>query len=232
VVKFLKGQLDAGRQAYLVFPLVEESEKLTAQSAVAEFEKWAKRLSKFEVGLLTGRTPNDEKEAVMKRFRDGHIDVLVSTTVIEVGVDVPNASVMIIHNANRFGLAQLHQLRGRIGRGEHQSFCVLALDKKDADSATKLAILEETRDGFRIAEEDLRQRGPGDALGTAQSGLPDLSPAARAFIGDTRLLVHARELAERVLTNDPELADPAHAHLRTHLTRDADPLGSRFANVG
>ena len=140
---------------------------------------------------------SDEKDAVMREFRNGKIDVLVATTVIEVGVDVPNANVMLIYHAERFGLAQLHQLRGRIGRGEHKSYCVLLVDPKQEDARARLRILEETRDGFRIADEDLRLRGPGEVLGTMQSGLPDLAFAD--LLGDTRLVEEARMIAQGML---------------------------------
>ena len=163
----------------------------------------------------------------MEGFRAGRIQALVSTTVIEVGVDVPDATVMLVHDAGRFGLAQLHQLRGRIGRGPHKSYCILLLGKDDGESAARLRILEETRDGFAIAEEDLRQRGPGDILGTAQSGLPALGRPALELLGDTRLLAGARRLAEQVLAADPMLEQAAHQPLRTLLAE-----GGGFAHVG
>ncbi|MCW0219606.1 MAG: ATP-dependent DNA helicase RecG, partial [Prosthecobacter sp.] len=165
--KFLKEQLEEGRQGYLVFPLIEESEKLDATAAKKGHEEWSKLLPHFQVGLLHGKLSAEEKDLVMRDFRAGKLDVLVSTTVIEVGVDVPNATVMYIHNAERFGLAQLHQLRGRIGRGEHTSYCVLFVKDKDEEAKSRLAIMEETTDGFRISEEDLKRRGPGDVLGKA-----------------------------------------------------------------
>jgi ATP-dependent DNA helicase RecG len=141
----------------------------------------------------------EEKDAVMEKFRSGSAQVLVSTTVIEVGVDVPNANVMLIYNAERFGLAQIHQLRGRIGRGEHKSFCVLMIDPEAAEAKERLRILEETRDGFRIANEDLSQRGPGEVLGTQQSGLPDLKFAE--FLGDSQLVEQAKKIAEEILAS-------------------------------
>jgi ATP-dependent DNA helicase RecG len=148
----------------------------------------------------------------MKPFREGDLQALVSTTVIEVGVDVPNATVMYIHDAGRFGLAQLHQLRGRIGRGAHSSYCVLFIDEKDDDAKERLAIMEETSDGFRIAEEDLRRRGPGNVLGHAQSGQAPLRFAE--LLADTRLVRTARALAERTLDDDPHLTKPEHLALR------------------
>jgi ATP-dependent DNA helicase RecG len=204
VAKFVKEQLAEGRQAYLVYPLVEDSESVKALSATVEHEKWVKRLKDYEVGLLHGKMPPEEKDAVMAKFRDNEVQVLVATTVVEVGVDVPNANLMIIHNAERFGLAQLHQLRGRIGRGAYKSFCILLTDGKSADGMEKLAVLEGTLDGFKIAEEDLRLRGPGEVLGTAQSGISDLRFVD--FLADTGLLREARQLAEDLLKKDPELA--------------------------
>ena len=203
VTKFVKEQLGKGRQAYLVYPLVEDSESLKIGSATEAFEKWKKRLASYEVGLIHGRLKPYEKEAVMRRFREGEIAALVATTVIEVGVDVPNASVMILHHAERFGIAQLHQLRGRIGRGGHKGYCVLLTDDRSPEALQKLRVIEETSDGFEIAEADLRLRGPGDVLGTTQSGLSNLRFID--FLADTTLLREARLLAERVLTDDPHL---------------------------
>lgn len=211
VTKFVKEQLGQGRQAYLVYPLVEESETLKAESATEAFEKWTKRLGSHEVGLIHGKLRPEEKEAVMQRFREGDIAALVATTVIEVGVDVPNASVMILHHAERFGLAQLHQLRGRIGRGGHKGYCILLTDGKNPEALEKLKVLEQTADGFEIAEADLRLRGPGDVLGTMQSGLSDLRFAD--FLADTVLLREARALADRMLAEDPHL-DGIHRNLR------------------
>ena len=211
VTKFVKDQLALGRQAYLVYPLVEESESLKAESATQAFEKWRKRLTRHQVGLIHGKLRPDEKESVMRRFREGEIAALVSTTVIEVGVDVPNASVMILHHAERFGLAQLHQLRGRIGRGGHKGYCVLLTDGKNPEAMAKLKVLEQTSDGFEIAEADLRLRGPGDVLGTVQSGLSELRFID--FLADTALLREARALAERALAEDP-LLDARHQNLR------------------
>jgi ATP-dependent DNA helicase RecG len=201
---FVREQLAAGRQAYLVYPLVEESGTVKAGAATEEHARWVKRLPRHQVGLLHGKLTADEKEAVMARFRAGEIHVLVATTVIEVGVDVPNANLMVIHHAERFGLAQLHQLRGRIGRGAHKSYCVLLTDGKNPEALEKLRVLEQSTDGFRIAEEDLRLRGPGDVLGTAQSGLVDARFAE--FLSDPQLVRDARALADAVLAADPQLA--------------------------
>ncbi|BCX48413.1 ATP-dependent DNA helicase RecG [Haloferula helveola] len=223
--RFVKDQLESGRQAYLVYPLVEESEKLKAEAATVAHEKWAKRLSKFEVGLLHGKVDAEEKESVMRRFRDHEIDALVATSVIEVGVDVPNANLMIIHHAERFGLAQLHQLRGRIGRGEHKSYCILLTDGKSPDALEKLQVMEKTSDGFVIAEEDLRIRGPGNVLGTMQSGMGEFR--FPDFLADTALLREARALADKVVETDPDLTGP-HANLRPRIEEiDTDPAISR-----
>ncbi|MGB6220637.1 ATP-dependent DNA helicase RecG [Haloferula sp.] len=224
LTKFVKEQLDQGRQAYMVYPLVEDSDKLKAESATAAHEKWKKRLSKYEVGLIHGKIDPEEKESIMRRFRDGEIDVLVATTVIEVGVDVPNANLMIIHHAERFGLAQLHQLRGRIGRGEHKSYCILLTDGKSEEAMEKLGVMARTSDGFVIAEEDLRLRGPGDVLGTMQSGLGDLR--FPDFLADTALLREARSLADQVISEDPTLTGP-HANLLALIHEPpTDPIAS------
>ncbi len=210
--KFLREQIEEGRQGYIVYALIDESEKLEAGAATKGHEEWSKLLAPCEVGLLHGRMSAEEKEDVMKRFRAGKLDALVSTTVIEVGIDVPNATVMFIHDAGRFGLAQLHQLRGRIGRGGHTSYCVLFVDDKDEDNRQRLAIMEETSDGFQIAEEDLRRRGPGDVLGHAQSGQAPL--LFGELLADTRLVRLARQLAERTLDEDPQLQRAALAAFR------------------
>jgi ATP-dependent DNA helicase RecG len=210
--KFLRDQIEEGRQGYIVYPLIEESEKVDAGAAVKGHAEWSKLLAPLEVGLLHGKLSPEEKEHVMKRFRDGKLDALVSTTVIEVGIDVPNATVMFIHDAGRFGLAQLHQLRGRIGRGAHTSYCVLFIDDKDEENKMRLAIMEETSDGFQIAEEDLKRRGPGDVLGHAQSGEAPL--LFGELLADTRLVRLARQLADKTLEDDPTLSRPALAAFR------------------
>jgi ATP-dependent DNA helicase RecG len=197
---FLQDQMKEGRQVYVVYPLIDESEKLKAGAATIEFENWKKLLPDTSMVLLHGRMTAEEKDEVMEQFRSGKAQVLVSTTVIEVGVDVPNANVMLIYNAERFGLAQLHQLRGRIGRGQHKSFCVLMVDPEAGEARERLRILEETRDGFRIADEDLRLRGPGEVLGTQQAGLPDLR--FPEFLGDTQLVEQARKIAEEMIEAD------------------------------
>jgi ATP-dependent DNA helicase RecG len=201
---FLMKRIGEGRQAYVIYPLVEESEKVDAKSVKAEFERLKELLPQAKLGLLHGQLDPAEKERVMTAFRAGEIQVLLSTSVIEVGVDVPNATVMLIENAERFGLAQLHQLRGRIGRGTHLSYCALAGEPKSLESWRRLKIMEETTDGFRIAEEDFRIRGPGNIFGTEQSGLPPLRFASLET--DFELLTVARKDAARFLKEDPTLA--------------------------
>ncbi len=197
VAKFLKDKLSEGRQVYIVYPLVEQSETLKAEAATVEFEKWQKRLSAYEVGLVHGKMKSEAKERVMQQFRDNEVQVLVSTSVIEVGVDVPNASVMLIYDAERFGLSQLHQLRGRIGRGEHKSYCVLISKSKLPEAMEKLQVLASTRDGFKISEADLRMRGPGDVLGTDQSGLAEMRFIE--YLADMDLIREAREIADTII---------------------------------
>ena len=224
VTSFLQEQLGKGRQAYIVYPLVEESDKLAVKAATTEFETWQQRLPGVAVGLLHGRLKAAEKDSVMADFREGRTCVLVSTTVIEVGVDVPNASLMLVFNAERFGLAQLHQLRGRVGRGGHHSYCVLVCSDKAVDAMERLQVLEKTRDGFAIAEADLTQRGPGELLGEKQSGLPGLRLGDLA--ADAPLVHQARELAAAVLRDDPALEKAEHRPLRKLLLERADAAGS------
>jgi ATP-dependent DNA helicase RecG len=202
--KFLVTQIGEGRQAYIIYPLVEESEKVDAKSVKVEFERLQKLLPQVKLGLLHGQLDGTEKERVMTAFRAGEIQALLSTSVVEVGVDVPNATVMLIENAERFGLAQLHQLRGRIGRGEHPSYCVLVGEPRSLEGWRRLKIMEETTDGFRIAEEDFKIRGPGNIFGTEQSGLPPLLFAS--LDTDFDLLAIARTDAERFVREDSTLA--------------------------
>jgi ATP-dependent DNA helicase RecG len=212
VLSFIREQLTAGRQAYVIYPLVDESEKLDAKAATVEFERWQERLRPFRCELLHGRIPAPEKQATMERFRRGETHALISTTVIEVGVDVPNATVMLVENAERFGLAQLHQLRGRIGRGEHKSYCILLSNDDSPETKAKLAVLERTRDGFEVAEADWELRGPGDLLGTAQSGLPPLRLGN--LVRDAELMKRARAAAVAILERDPLLDLPENQRFR------------------
>jgi len=196
VKQLLSRELRAGRQVYVVYPLVEESEKLDLRDATRRYEYLRDKVfPKFSVGLLHGRMKAEEKEGMMRGFVSGEIQILVSTTVVEVGVDVPNASVMVIEHAERFGLSQLHQLRGRVGRGAEQSYCVLlASDKQTEVARERLGIMEETNDGFRIAEKDLELRGPGEVMGTRQAGLPEFRVAN--LVRDLDILETARKEAE------------------------------------
>ena len=212
IIAFLREKIAEGRQAYIVYPLVEESEKLDVKSARADFEKWTGLLAPARVGLVHGRLDPEEKERVMREFREGKISVLVATTVIEVGVDVPNACIMLVEEAGRFGLSQLHQLRGRIGRGAEKSYCILLQENPDATAKEKLGALEATSDGFVIAEADLRLRGPGDILGTAQAGLPPLRLGD--LLRDGELMTEARKAARALLESDPGLALSGHEHFR------------------
>ncbi|WP_448381404.1 ATP-dependent DNA helicase RecG [Gloeomargarita sp.] len=200
----IRREIAQGRQAYIILPLVEESEKLAAKAAVAEYHKLQEVTFKgCRLGLLHGRQSPAEKDAALRAFRDGETQILVATTVVEVGVDVPNATVMLIENAERFGLAQLHQLRGRVGRGPYPSYCLLVTQGKGEDTQQRLQVLTQSQDGFFIAEMDLRLRGPGEILGTRQAGLPDLALAS--LIEDQDILETARRAAEQLVQQDPEL---------------------------
>src|SRR6185503_7464153 len=227
VKKLLTRELRSGRQVYVVYPLVEESEKLDLRDATRRFEYLRDSVfPKFSVGLLHGRMKPEEKEAVMKAFVAGDIQILVSTTVIEVGVDVPNASVMVIEHAERFGLSQLHQLRGRVGRGAEQSYCVLlASDKQTEVARERLGIMEETNDGFRIAEKDLEIRGPGEIMGTRQAGLPEFRVAN--LVRDLEILQAARKEAE--LCVNQAKTSPEAARL---IKRVKDDVRLKLAAVG
>ena len=204
VVSFLKKELSKGGRAYVVYPLIEESEKLELKAATEMFHYWKEKLSSYPVGLLHGRMKQEEKDRIMESFKNGEISVLVSTTVIEVGVDVPEATVMVIEHAERFGLAQLHQLRGRVGRGDRQSYCFLVTSREVGEEAVKrLRVLEATNDGFKIAEADLAFRGPGEFFGTKQSGIGDFKVAD--LRRDYELLKIAREEAQRLVEENPNL---------------------------
>lgn len=216
VMGFLLEQLAKGRQAYIVYPLVEESEKIDLKDAVTEYERLGVELSGYRIGLLHGKMKAGEKDEVMRKFRDGEFHVLVATTVIEVGVDVPNANIMIIEHSERFGLSQLHQLRGRVGRGEHKSYCVLMLGHAVSDeSRARCEIMEKTTDGFKIAEADLEIRGPGEFMGARQSGLSGFKMAN--LVRDIEILQEARNAAFKVMANDASLSRPEHRFLRDEL---------------
>ena len=208
---FVKKQVEENRQAFIVCPLIEESEAIQTRAATKEYERLSRDVfPDLTLGLLHGRMALREKEEVMGRFQSGELDILVSTPVVEVGIDVPNASVMLVDGAERFGLAQLHQFRGRVGRGEHQSYCLLLTDSPGQEARERLKLVERIQDGFELAEEDLRLRGPGDYMGTRQSGLPDLKVAR---LTDQDILSLARQEATRILDSDPNLAREEHALL-------------------
>ncbi len=214
----VRHELASGRQAFVVYPLVEESEKSDLAAATEEAERLGREVfPEYEVGLLHGRMKPAEKDAVMEDFRRGRIDVLVSTVVIEVGVDVPNATVMMVEHAERFGLAQLHQLRGRVGRGAQRSHCLLVADPQTEDAERRIAVLVETTDGFRIAEEDLRLRGPGEFFGTRQHGMPEL--VLGNVVEDYDLLKLARREAFAWIRQDPDLSDPESVPIRRALAK-------------
>ncbi len=208
---FIRNQVKQGRQAFVICPLIEESENIDAKAAVEEYERLGKQVyPDLRVGLIHGKLRPSEKDETMNAFRNQQIDILVATSVVEVGIDVPNATVMLIEGADRFGLAQLHQFRGRVGRGAHESFCLLLADKSGATSDQRLRVIESTQDGFRLAEEDLKLRGPGEFFGTRQSGLPDLKIAK---LSDAKILEQARGIAQELFDQDPELKRPEHTRL-------------------
>ncbi len=217
IYQFLRRQLQEGRQAYVVYPLVEESEAVDLKAATDMAGHLQRDVfPEFAVGLLHGRLPFDEKEAIMRRFKAGQLHLLVSTTVVEVGIDVPNASVMLVEHAERFGLSQLHQLRGRVGRGPWRSYCILLHAAHLAEDARqRIDALVGTGDGFRIAEADLRLRGPGEFFGTRQSGLPRFRVAD--LLRDAAVLEEARVEAQAIIAADPELRRPEHRGLREGL---------------
>lgn len=218
VYAWVNERVRQNQQAFIVCPLVEDSEKLQAEAAVSLADRLQREVFKeLPVGLIHGRMRPDEKDTAMERFRSGEVKVLVATPVIEVGIDVPQATIMVIEDAERFGLAQLHQLRGRIGRGSETSYCVLLADATTEKAQDRLASMAETRDGFVIAQRDLEQRGPGEFFGTRQHGLPDLKIAD--VMTDVRLLEAARNDAMRVLADDPELAQIEHSGLREEVAR-------------
>lgn len=227
VLSKLEQELQAGRQAYAICPLIEESDKLDVQNAVEIYEQLTSYFNgRYKVGLMHGRLPADEKDAVMREFSEGEIQVLVSTTVVEVGVNVPNATFMVVYDAERFGLAQLHQLRGRVGRGEHQSYCVLIADPKSDEGKERMQSMTETNDGFRLAEKDLELRGPGDFFGRKQSGLPDFKVAD--LVHDYRTLETARKDATDMMETEAFWHDETYRYLREMLEQSGVLQGERF----
>jgi ATP-dependent DNA helicase RecG len=203
LMEFIDEKIQQGRQAYWICPLIEESEQLDLSAAYSRFQYLSGRLSGRRVALIHGQLPADEKEAVMQAFQSGEVDLLVATSVVEVGVDVPNATVMVIEDAAHFGVAQLHQLRGRVGRGEEESHCLLLVDKATPEGAARIEAILSTSDGFKIAELDLRQRGPGEICGVRQHGVTDFRVAD--LVRDRKLLARARQEAAALVARDPEL---------------------------
>ncbi|MES0278806.1 MAG: ATP-dependent DNA helicase RecG, partial [Dehalococcoidales bacterium] len=214
---FLKKQIAGGRQAFIICPLVEESEAIAARAAVAEYESLSREVfAELRLGLIHGRMSAKEKDEVMRHFHGRQLDILVSTPVVEVGIDVPNATVMLIESADRFGLSQLHQFRGRVGRGEEQSYCMLLSEALSEVGKQRLDVIESVQDGFALAEEDLKLRGPGEFFGTRQSGQPDLRMAR---LSDIALLELARSEALNIFAADPDLGKAGHHPLAKELAR-------------
>ncbi len=208
----IKEQVAQGRQAFIICPLIEESEALQAKAAVSEYERLQREVfPKQRLGLLHGAMKPTDKDQIMRSFRDHELDILVATSVIEVGIDIPNATVMVIEDADRFGLSQLHQFRGRVGRGQHQSYCYVLSEEASIQSQDRLGVFQDTIDGFRLAEEDLRLRGPGDFIGVRQSGMPEMKVAN---LSDTPLIELARKVAAQLWESDPYLRKPEHAALK------------------
>ena len=215
VFQFIREEIKLGKQIYVVYPLIQESEKMDYKDLMDGYESLAREfpLPDYRISIVHGKMKPKDKDFEMQRFVEGKTQLMVATTVIEVGVNVPNASVMIIESAERFGLSQLHQLRGRVGRGNDQSYCILMSGhKKSKVASTRLQTMVQTNDGFEIAEVDLRLRGPGDLMGTQQSGILELKIAD--LLKDQELLKTARYYAKKIITDDPELVDKIHREIR------------------
>ncbi len=226
VYGFIQKHIRDGRQAFIVHPLIDESDAVAAKAATEEYERLSREVfPQLRLALLHGRMTAADKDKTMRRFRDGDLDILVTTAVVEVGIDVPNANVMLIEGADRFGLSQLHQFRGRVGRGEYKSYCILMSDDPSEIARERLTALEQHQDGFQLAEIDLEMRGPGDFFGTRQSGLPSLRMAQ---LSDRELLDQARQEAARLMQADPELSRPEHAELAAQVARYTEKISAEF----
>jgi ATP-dependent DNA helicase RecG len=220
VFQFIEEEVARGRQIYVVYPLIEESSSMDYKDLMDGYESLSRRfpLPEFRIGIVHGRMKPEDKDIEMERFSNGTSQILVATTVIEVGVNVPNASVMVIESSERFGLAQLHQLRGRVGRGGEQSYCVLMTGEElSKEARRRLETMCRTNDGFELAEVDMELRGPGDLMGTQQSGIPDLKMAD--LMRDREILTTARYIGNRILEEDGDLSKPEHAILKAALIR-------------
>ena len=217
VYDFVHEQVKQGRQAYVVAPLIEESEKLSCRSAEEVFEELRAKYPDIRIGFVHGLMKQNEKDAAMEKFAAGETDILVSTVVIEVGIDVANASVMVIENSERFGLAQLHQLRGRVGRGSTQSYCILISDSESRVAKKRNEIMCQTTDGFVIAEEDLKLRGPGELFGTRQHGLPELNISD--LVRNSEILETTKNIAVELIERDPELSSPENSGLKERVRK-------------
>jgi ATP-dependent DNA helicase RecG len=230
VFGFIREQITRGRQAYIVYPLIEESEKLDYLNLMDGYESITRAFPEYQVSILHGKMTPQAKEFEMQRFVKNETKIMVATTVIEVGVNVPNASVMVIENAERFGLAQLHQLRGRVGRGAEQSYCILITGNKlSKEGKFRMEMMVQTNNGFEIADADLKLRGPGDLAGTQQSGVTDLRFTDLAR--DSQIVNEARNKAKEILEEDPELTSPKYAALKMGLEQLARKKGSVWSRI-
>ena len=210
---FLKKNIDEGRQAYIVCPLVEESEEINAKSVMELAEHYKNKVfTEYKVEYLHGKMKPKEKDAIMEEFKNGNIDILISTTVIEVGVNVPNSSIMVVENAERFGLAQLHQLRGRVGRGEYQSYCILKYNGNSEIIKKRMKVMTDTNDGFVISEKDMELRGTGEFFGTRQHGIPEFKIAN--LFEDIVTLKSVQAIANKIIEDDPKLEKDKNKLLR------------------
>lgn len=218
VNNFIKEQIKEGRQAYIVCPLVEENEEIDAKSVLELFENYKTKIfSEYRVEYIHGKLKQKEKDSIMEEFKKGEIDILISTTVIEVGVNVPNASVMVIQNAERFGLAALHQLRGRVGRGEYKSYCILKYQGRSENIRERMKVMQETNDGFIISEKDLELRGSGEFFGTKQHGIPEFKVAN--LFEDMEILKGVQSLAIKILSDDPSLNKKENIRLKENINK-------------